>query len=736
MLFKEFEKRSSGTFSAYVSYLEIYNDSGYDLLADNSTGTSADTTGTTSSTRLPRVIMREDEDGNFHFKNLSVHPISSEEDALNYLFLGDTNRAIAETEMNEASSRSHCIFTIMIEQSTHHGDSEGEEGLVLKSKLNLVDLAGSERVKRTNSSGQILKEAKYINSSLFYLEMVILALYEKEKKSHHQSQKKFHVPYRNSMMTSVLRDSLGGNCKTIMIATISPDTQQTDESISTCHFAQRVALIQNKAKVNEELDPKITIQRLKNELEKLRHEVKFLKRMNQDTTNSNDEDEGEEDEQISSTENKRLISLVQDYIDNPRSTSELNIGKITLTKINHVYKIFKDTAIKLKTKSRIKEDDDGGHSENPSLNDSHHNNMHNIVSSLKKTLRQREQEIQILVNMVKQLKRGKAEGNSSSALILGMDKSASNNNNNNNLPEEKKKRPELKKEVGGVELLFCTPDNSTLLEDPSKAFEWFQQRYHSGNKAMQENKDILREKYKEAKEISQQIQKSRSQINYFKNTIEQIRREESQYNNDDINYDNNDRLTTKMSQEETKYRVSIEKEKNSYKKYFHQLKELKTTIEHIQKLMERNTIKMQQDFELWLKESIRQNKTNVGGVVSSGSCNGINSMKTSSEAIDVGEAKNSDKIHSCSSTSGTEQKRYSTSTISSSSSDTDNNNSNVGNNDNNNNKKTTPLHSPSLSSSSSSLPKGIQLTGNKDTDNDIIAFFKAKEALMVSRQQR
>ena len=99
---------------------------------------------------------------------------------------------------------------------------------VKRSKLHLVDLAGSERVAKTNSSGSVLNEAKHINSSLFYLEMVIVALYEKATKGRQ------HIPYRNSMMTSVLRDSLGGNCKTIMIATINPEASHTEESLSTC----------------------------------------------------------------------------------------------------------------------------------------------------------------------------------------------------------------------------------------------------------------------------------------------------------------------------------------------------------------------------------------------------------------------------------------------------------------------------------------------------------------------
>ena len=107
------------------------------------------------------------------------------------------------------------------------------------SKLHLVDLSGSERVSQTGIDGKTLKEAKYINLSLHYLEQVIVCLNKKAK------GQQIHIPYRNSMMTQVLRDSLGGNCKTKMIATISMDRDDVYESLSTCRFAKRVSKIQN-----------------------------------------------------------------------------------------------------------------------------------------------------------------------------------------------------------------------------------------------------------------------------------------------------------------------------------------------------------------------------------------------------------------------------------------------------------------------------------------------------------
>ncbi|RKP02784.1 hypothetical protein CXG81DRAFT_10366, partial [Caulochytrium protostelioides] len=242
-IFKHAANDISRHYEISVSYLEIYNECGYDLLDQSRDAKKLED--------LPKVSLQEDADEVVHVRNLAAYPASNEEQALNLLFVGDTNRIIAETPSNPASSRSHCLFIINIESKGQTTDT------IRRSRLHLVDLAGSERVSRTHIRGNLLKEAKYINLSLHYLEQVILALYEKSQ------GRRVHVPYRNSMMTSVLRDSLGGNCKTTMVATLAMEDELVDESISTCRFAQRVALINNVAIRNEELDPRLVIQRLK-----------------------------------------------------------------------------------------------------------------------------------------------------------------------------------------------------------------------------------------------------------------------------------------------------------------------------------------------------------------------------------------------------------------------------------------------------------------------------------------
>ncbi|CAH1790685.1 unnamed protein product [Owenia fusiformis] len=204
-IFQQFEQNPDYVYTCHISYLEIYNESGYDLLDPKHESSKLED--------LPKVHLMEDSDQNIHLKNLSTHQANNEEEALNLLFLGDTNRMIAETPMNQASTRSHCIFTIHVSSRQAVGAS------IRRSKLHLVDLAGSERVAKTGVAGTLLAEAKYINLSLHFLEQVIVTLSEKGRS---------HIPYRNSMMTSVLRDSLGGNCMTTMIATCSAEKKNID----------------------------------------------------------------------------------------------------------------------------------------------------------------------------------------------------------------------------------------------------------------------------------------------------------------------------------------------------------------------------------------------------------------------------------------------------------------------------------------------------------------------------
>ena len=596
MLWNEFRTRTDVQFKAYISYLELYNEQGYDLLDPSHE--------TKSLEDLPKVQMLEDEHGNFHLKNLSMHPADSEEDALNLLFMGDTNRAIAETPMNMASSRSHCIFTLSLECRVVGSDT------VRRSKLHLVDLAGSERVGKTNSSGSTLKEAKYINSSLFYLEMVIVALHEKATKGRQ------HIPYRNSVMTSVLRDSLGGNCKTIMIATINPEAAHTDESLSTCRFAQRVSLIKNKATINEDVDPAVAIQRLKTNVMSLREEVAFLK------------GEAGEGDSLTPLALEEVKTACRTYCDDLDPQSVLNLGKMTLTKIRAAFSALKELVIDSRSKggggSRLIL---GGGGEGNSVEVTEDAKTLMVqVQDLKSCLLQRENEIAILVNMVKKGKtpedvemasrassRATARGSSDyrddedardgrSVLSLGGSSAttarererargeiaAKHQSQHQQLQEREREREREREERLVKRHLFgvAPPTDRAIFEDAAKSFEWFQERC-SLNSAIEENRELLRDKITEAKMVGERANQSRGTITYLKSSIEAIRRERALHRldvADSKDGDGSNEGTDTESPEEQTHRRAIEQEKVVYKDSFERLRVLKPEIEHVKKV--------------------------------------------------------------------------------------------------------------------------------------------------------
>lgn len=240
----QFVKSSKGIeFLIRCSYLELYNEEIRDLL--------------TNAKNPVKCEVHEDPQKGVYVKNLTDVVVESPEDLLKIFDKGVENRTTAATNMNAESSRSHSIFTIVVEMSTKDPGS-GKEMLRV-GKLNLVDLAGSERQKKTGAKDATLKEGIKINLSLSALGNVISALSEGSK----------HIPYRDSKLTRLLQDSLGGNTKTMMVAAISPADYNHEETTSTLRYANRAKNIKNKPKINE--DPKDTmIREFKAEILRLR----------------------------------------------------------------------------------------------------------------------------------------------------------------------------------------------------------------------------------------------------------------------------------------------------------------------------------------------------------------------------------------------------------------------------------------------------------------------------------
>ncbi|XP_075779103.1 kinesin-like protein KIF9 isoform X3 [Pelodiscus sinensis] len=248
-VFRAAEKRIDQSITVRISYLEIYNETLFDLLSTMPHSMLGDT----------QMAVVEYPHGVF-VKGLSVHPASHEEDALNLLFEGETNRIIGEHTLNKNSSRSHCIFTIYIESRSRILS----DAIYIASKINLVDLAGSERLGKTGSEGQVLKEATYINKSLSFLEQAIIALADR---------KRDHVPFRQSKLTHALKDSLGGNCNTVLVANIYGEAAQIEETLSSLRFATRMRWVTTEPAINEKYDPERMVKSLEKEIFLLKQEL-------------------------------------------------------------------------------------------------------------------------------------------------------------------------------------------------------------------------------------------------------------------------------------------------------------------------------------------------------------------------------------------------------------------------------------------------------------------------------
>ena len=233
------DPESKKQYSLSVSYLELYNGRCRDLLTDTKRS----------------LELKENEHKLFYVKDLEKVKVHSMEQCMRIMEEGSTRREVGSTQLNQDSSRSHSVFTIEITCTNY----EEEPVTTLTSKLNLVDLAGSERQTKTAAEGDRLKEGSNINLSLTALGTVIDVLVKGRG----------HIPFRSSPLTMLLKDSLGGNSKTIMFATCGPTDVNTQETLSTLRFADRAKRIKNKPKL--QLDPKDAL------IQQLREEISVLK---------------------------------------------------------------------------------------------------------------------------------------------------------------------------------------------------------------------------------------------------------------------------------------------------------------------------------------------------------------------------------------------------------------------------------------------------------------------------
>ena len=255
----EGKNQSGDKFSIYVSFIQLYLESIQDLLEPE----------------LKDIKIREDPEKGVYLEGVHRIKCTSPSQCRELFHMGEKNRATASTKMNEHSSRSHAILILRIERSIKmmtktkvKNVKQATDRIITCSDLYLVDLAGSERVKKTGATADRLKEAKLINQSLLALGNVISAL---------SDPKSTHISYRDSKLTRLLQNSLGGNSKTALIVNVSPSTYNTEETISSLFFALRAMKVQNKPTINKSVDYQAICQKLQEDLDKLNDDYAKLK---------------------------------------------------------------------------------------------------------------------------------------------------------------------------------------------------------------------------------------------------------------------------------------------------------------------------------------------------------------------------------------------------------------------------------------------------------------------------
>ncbi|XP_043543904.1 kinesin-like protein KIF9 isoform X2 [Chiloscyllium plagiosum] len=531
-IFKEVEEQGDLSLTVYVSYLEIYNETLFDLLS--SLPDSLETDG--------HMVVVEDNYG-VHVRGLSIHQVSTEEDALNYLFEGETNRIIASHSMNKNSSRSHCIFTVYVETRW----KEASEVKFLASKLNMVDLAGSERLGKTGSEGQVMREAMYINKSLSFLEQTIIALAD---------PKRGHIPFRQSKLTHVLKDSLGGTCNTILVANIYGEAAQIEETLSTLRFSSRLMCIPAEPAPNVFSDPKKLVQNLQKEIQLLQDELamhNILANRRQTSYEALTENQVQEIK----TQVCRYLDGTLDEINVVTETAEeTHVGEVSGEGFGIGQAPTSAKAKKLKTK---KGKDPTG-------------------SNIKK------ERMSI--------------GGKDAEMVLQVKESSPPI-----LPEKDTTQRDLEvlsADSAQSEIVIKLEDSKSSTP-PLKAsmFEVFKnEKGREINRILMENKSILSMKRKSVKELTERINNIKEEID-ISNQALNLKKQERQHQGDYLN----EQGDPVIDEDEFNLVMQLKDLKHQYRHDFDTLRDLKVELQYCHKLVDQCRLRLLTEFDIWYNES-------------------------------------------------------------------------------------------------------------------------------------
>ncbi|XP_070247233.1 kinesin-like protein KIF9 isoform X2 [Myotis yumanensis] len=586
-VFRMIEERPTHAITVRVSYLEIYNESLFDLLS---------TLPYVGPSATPVAIV-ENPHGVF-IKGLSVHLTSQEEDAFSLLFEGETNRIIASHTMNKNSSRSHCIFTIYVEARSRTLSDEK----YITSKINLVDLAGSERLGKSGSEGQVLKEATYINKSLSFLEQAIIALGD---------QKRGHIPFRQCKLTHALKDSLGGNCNMVLVTNIYGEAAQLDETLSSLRFASRMKLVTTEPAVNEKYDAERMVKNLEKELVLLKQELAIHDSLaNRSHVNYDPMDE---------VQIAEINSQVRRYLDG--ALDEIDI--INLRQIQEVFNQFRvvltqqeqevEAALRRKYTLIDKNDfaaisavqkaglmDADGHLVGESDGQGFGLGVASYSSKPGKKTKSRRTLKEQLSSPAKK------EGGSSPVSGKDMDVSTSKTQLTPLSKEGDVKDMILRdRETSNIETL---PSDSPKEEPrpprpstpPSKpvAFEDFKnERGSEINRIFKENKSILNERRKRASETTQRINAIKREMDVTKEGLSaqrSLREKQGEYEKKGLII---------IDEEEFLLILKLKDLKKQYRAEYQDLRDLRAEIQYCQHLVDQCRHRLLTEFEIWYNES-------------------------------------------------------------------------------------------------------------------------------------
>ena len=538
-LFNEISTKPEYEFNIQISYLEIYNEIMFDLLPED---------GKFLGERA-NIEFQEDNKGNVIVKGLTKHKVTNEEECFNLLFEGESNRTISEHKLNQGSSRSHCLFMIQLEMKSKIESTEK----IMVSKLNFVDLAGSERVKKTGSTGVTLKEATYINRSLTFLEQVVVALTERKGRAND------HVPYRQSKLTHILKDSIGGNCKTVMVANIWPEEQFLQETLSTLNFAQRMGGVVNVASVNIQLDINAQIRKMTKEIKELKQELAMHNTLaNRGRINYDPYSPNEQKAQMEAAK-KFLVGQSEDLeFDSVRQAKEL------FYQIRHIYQ-----KVKSLNKGKPQSQELPEEMQQPKV-------VEKVEEKKEeKDDKKNKKDEKVDKNKDKDKKEEKKE-----------EEKKSEENEEKKEEEEEKKEEEIPIEQPPEVPEGVIPDKNTAF----KLYKYESQYSKDTEKKMKEDIEKLKEQKNAAREL---LEKSKE----LKNKIEEIKVKLNDKKQNKLNLA--DEMTNVIDEEEVKLLEELKLKKEEYKNIVKQFNEYKKQIYDNKEGLDLMKIKYVENFEKW-----------------------------------------------------------------------------------------------------------------------------------------